>query len=253
MELENKVALVAGGASGLGRAVCADLAARGAVVAVLDRDEAQAKEVVRDLGGGLALGADVTDADEVERAVDDVVRRLGALHLNVNTAGVVNAAKIVSRGRPASFEDFDRVVRINLCGTFNVMRLAVAAMLGNELENGERGVVVNTSSGAAYDGQSGQAAYAASKAGVIGLTLPIARDLAGQGIRVNAIAPGLFETPMAAGLPAPVQEGLVRMITEPRRLGWPDEFAHLVRSIVENRYLNGECIRLDAATRLAAQ
>ncbi|MFF5988339.1 SDR family NAD(P)-dependent oxidoreductase [Prauserella flavalba] len=248
------MALVAGGASGLGRAVCADLATHGAAIAVLDRDEAQAKETVRDIGGGLALAVDVTDPDDVERAVDEVVRQLGAIHLNVNTAGIVDAAKIVSRGgRPAALEDFDRVIRTNLCGTFNVMRLAVAAMLRNEPENGERGVVVNTSSGAAYEGQSGQAAYAASKAGVIGLTLPAARDLAGHGIRVNAIAPGLFETPMAAGLPTPVQDGLVRMITEPRRLGRPAEFAQLVRNIVENGYLNGECIRLDAATRLAAQ
>ncbi|TKG61864.1 SDR family NAD(P)-dependent oxidoreductase [Prauserella endophytica] len=254
MKLTNKVALVAGGASGLGRAVCADLAEHGVTIAVLDRDEAQAKETVRDIGGGLALAVDVTDPDDVERAVDEVLRQLGAIHLNVNTAGIVGAAKIVSRGgHPAAFEDFDRVIRTNLSGTFNVMRLAVAAMLRNEPENGERGVVVNTSSGAAYEGQSGQAAYAASKAGVIGLTLPAARDLAGHGIRVNAIAPGLFETPMAAGLPAPVQDGLLRMITEPRRLGRPAEFAQLVRNIAENGYLNGECIRLDAATRLAAQ
>lgn len=253
MELKNKVALVAGGASGLGRAVCVDLAERGAVVAVLDRDAGQAKEVVRELGGGLALGADITDAGEVERAVDEVMRTLGAVHVNVNTAGIIGAAKIVSRGAPASFEDFDRVVRTNLCGTFNVMRLAVAAMLGNEPEDGERGVVVNTSSGAAYEGQPGQAAYAASKAGVIGLTLPVARDLSGKGIRVNAIAPGLFETPMSEGLPPDVREGLVGMITEPRRLGKPAEFAGMVRAIVENPYLNGECVRLDAATRLTAR
>ncbi|OQS16166.1 3-hydroxyacyl-CoA dehydrogenase [Nocardia donostiensis] len=252
MDLKNKVALVAGGASGLGRAVCADLTRHGAVVAVLDQDKAKAEEVVQELGGGLALAADVTDAAAIEDAVSQVVRELGALHLNVNTAGVLAAAKIVSRNGPASLEDFDRVIRVNLCGTFNVMRMAVAAMLNNELDNGERGVVVNTSSGAAYEGQTGQAAYAASKAGVIGFTLPVARDLAGSGIRVNAIAPGLFETPMSEGLPDRVHDGLVRMITEPRRLGQPSEFAHLVRSIVENRYLNGECIRLDAATRLGA-
>lgn len=252
MDIENKVALVAGGASGLGRAVCADLAEHGARVAVLDRDGAGARAVADGLAGAIAVEGDVTDAGSIERAVEAVVAEFGALHVNVNTAGVADAAKIVSRGEPASLDEFQRVVGINLCGTFNTMRVSIAAMLRNEPEDGERGVVVNTASGAAFDGQAGQAAYSASKAGLIGLALPVARDLAGKGVRVNTIAPGLFETPMSAGLPDPVREGLISMVTEPRRLGRPAEFARLVRSIVDNAYLNAECIRLDAATRMSA-
>ncbi|WP_342741703.1 SDR family NAD(P)-dependent oxidoreductase [Amycolatopsis marina] len=242
---------MAGGASGLGREVCVDLARAGALVAVLDRDEQGVRAVAESLPRGLAIPADITDAASVEEAVERVCAEFGTVHININTAGVVDAGKIVSRGKPGSFDDFHRVVNINLCGTFNVMRVAIAAMLRNDPEDGERGVVVNTSSGAAFEGQPGQAAYSASKAGLIGLALPIARELAGKGVRINTIAPGLFDTPMSAGLPQAVRDGLTAEIPEPSRLGRPEEFARLVRDIVGNGYLNAECIRLDAAVRMS--
>lgn len=249
MRIDGKVAVVAGGGSGLGRAVCADLAAGGAAVAVLDRSDTGARDTANALPNAVAIGVDVTDADSVERAIDATLAEFGAVDININTAGVATPAKIVSRGEPAGLVAFQRVIDVNLGGTFNVMRLAVAAMLGNEPDDGERGVVVNTASGAAFDGQAGQAAYSASKAGVIGMALPVARDLAGTGVRVNTIAPGLFDTPMAGGLPEHVRAGLVATVQEPQRLGRPEEFAQLVRCIVENPYLNAECIRLDGATR----
>ncbi|MBP2370997.1 SDR family NAD(P)-dependent oxidoreductase [Pseudonocardia parietis] len=253
MNITGKVAVVAGGASGLGRAVCTHLAEAGASVVVLDRDRAGAERLAAELPAALGIEADVADAAAVERAIDRALDRFGAVHVGVNTAGVVDAARVVSRRGPARLEDFERVVRINLCGTFNVMRVAVAAMLQNEPENGERGVMVNTASGAAYDGQSGQAAYSASKAGVIGLALPVARDLAGTGVRVNTIAPGLFETPMTESLPDRVRAGIEATLVEPARMGRPAEFARMVLGIVENGYLNAECIRLDAAVRPPAR
>ena len=250
MKITGKVAVVAGGGSGLGRAVCADLAARGAAIAVLDRNGAHARETAQGLPNALAIEVDVTDAQSVERAIERTLAEFGAVHINVNTAGVATGAKIVARGVPADLTEFQRVIDINLNGTFNVMRLAVAAMLRNEPDGGQRGVVVNTASGAAFDGQVGQTAYSASKAGVVGMTLPIVRDLAVTGVRVNAIAPGLFDTPMAAGLPDRVRDGLVAIVQEPARLGRPEEFADLVCSIIGNPYLNGECVRLDGGTRL---
>jgi NAD(P)-dependent dehydrogenase (short-subunit alcohol dehydrogenase family) len=250
LRTQGKVAVVAGGGSGLGRAVCVELAARGAAVAVLDRNGFHARETAAALPNALAIEVDVTDAQSVQRAIDTTRDEFGSVHINVNTAGVATAAKIVSRGVPADFAAFQRVIDINLNGTFNVMRVAVAAMLENESDDGERGVVVNTASGAAFDGQVGQAAYSASKAGVVAMALPIVRDLAGTGVRVNTIAPGLFDTPMAAGLPDRVRAGLIATVQEPARLGRPEEFADLVCSIVGNPYLNGECIRLDGGTRL---
>ncbi|BBG04789.1 MULTISPECIES: SDR family NAD(P)-dependent oxidoreductase [Pseudonocardia] len=254
MNVTGKVAVVAGGASGLGRAVCTHLGQAGASVAVLDRDGIGATALAAELPAAIGIEADVADAGAVERALDRTLAEFGAVHIGVNTAGVVDAARIVSRRGPAALDDFERVVRINLCGTFNVMRVAVAAMLANEPdEDGERGVMINTASGAAYDGQSGQAAYSASKAGVIGLALPVARDLAGTGVRVNTIAPGLFETPMTGSLPDRVRTGIEQTLVEPSRMGRPEEFARMVRSIVENGYLNAECIRLDAAVRPPAR
>ncbi|SFN55289.1 NAD(P)-dependent dehydrogenase, short-chain alcohol dehydrogenase family [Pseudonocardia ammonioxydans] len=253
MNITGKVAVVAGGASGLGRAVCTHLGEAGASVVVLDRDRAGAEALAAELPAALGIETDVADAAAVERAIDRALDRFGAVHVGVNTAGVVDAARVVSRRGPARLEDFERVVRINLCGTFNVMRVAVAAMLQNEPEDGERGVMVNTASGAAYDGQSGQAAYSASKAGVIGLALPVARDLAGTGVRVNTIAPGLFETPMTESLPERVRAGIEATLVEPARMGRPAEFARMVLGIVENGYLNAECIRLDAAVRPPAR
>jgi 3-hydroxyacyl-CoA dehydrogenase/3-hydroxy-2-methylbutyryl-CoA dehydrogenase len=253
MKMEGNVAVVAGGASGLGRAVCEQLAERGARIAVLDRDMEAARALAARLGKAVAFEVDVTDAGSVEHAIDATLEHFGAVHVNVNTAGIAGGAKIVSGGAPASLEAFEWVISVNLVGTFNVMRVAVAAMLRNEPQDGERGVVVNTASAAAFDGQVGQAAYSASKAGVIGMALPIARDLAGTGVRVNTIAPGLFETPMVDGLPDKVRERLRSYVLEPARLGRPQEFAALVAHIVENPYLNAECIRLDAATRLNAR
>ncbi|CAJ1504894.1 SDR family NAD(P)-dependent oxidoreductase [[Mycobacterium] burgundiense] len=250
MKIENKVVAVVGGASGLGRAVCDEFAAAESRVVVVDRDGDAARRVAAGLSGALAVQADITCATSMEQAVETILEAFGALHVDVNTAGVVTAAKLVSRGRPAELSPFAHTVGINLIGTFNAMRVSAAAMLRNELDDGERGVIVNTASGAAFEGQSGQAAYSASKAGIVGLTLPVARDLAGTGIRVNAIAPGLFDTPMSAGLPDPVRDGLLESVLEPKRLGRPNEFARLVRHLVENEYLNGECVRLDAATRL---
>ncbi|MEV1295947.1 SDR family NAD(P)-dependent oxidoreductase [Pseudonocardia sp. NPDC049635] len=250
MKIEGKVALVAGGGSGLGRATCMDLASAGARVGVLDADPAAAREVANSLPEGFGIQVDVTDADAVGHAVDEVLDAFGALHIAVTTAGVVSGARIVSRGRSARQADFERVVAINLFGTFNVMRTAAAVMVGNEPIDGERGVIVNTASGAAFEGQSGQAAYSASKAGVIALAMPVARDLAGTGVRVNTVAPGLFETPMAAGLPESTRLALEAAMIEPARLGRPEEFALLVRQMVENPYLNAECVRLDAAIRM---
>lgn len=253
MDIKGKRAVVAGGASGLGRAVCAELAACGADVAVLDRDVDQAREVAREVGG-VAVQVDVSSADSAQRAITDVLGTFGGIDINVNTAGVPHARKTVADGQPASLEWFQAVIDVNLVGTFNILRLAAQAMLTSEPDaGGERGVIVNTSSGAAYEGQVGQAAYSASKAGVIGMAMPIARDLAGSGIRINTIAPGLFETPMLSGMPDKVRASLIEMTLEPRRLGAPAEFAALVRHVVENRYLNAECIRLDAATRLGAR
>jgi NAD(P)-dependent dehydrogenase (short-subunit alcohol dehydrogenase family) len=254
MEIEGKVAVVAGGASGLGQATCEKLAECGARVAVLDRDVQAAQAVAARLGEAIAFEVDVTDTRSVQDAIDATLERFGAVHVNVNTAGVPDGVKIVSRsGEPGSLETFERVIAVNLVGTFNVMRLAVAAMLRNEMQDGERGVVVNTASAAAFEGQVGQVAYSASKAGVVGMALPIARDLAGTGVRVNTIAPGLFETPMMGGLPDRVLEQLRGVLLEPPRVGRPQEFAALAAHIVENPYLNAECIRLDAATRLNAR
>jgi 3-hydroxyacyl-CoA dehydrogenase / 3-hydroxy-2-methylbutyryl-CoA dehydrogenase len=253
MNVEGKVAVVAGGGSGLGQAVCEELAERGAVIAVLDRDPRRAREVAGQFAEAAAFEVDVANPDSVEAAVRGTVERFGAVHINVNTAGIADGGKIVAGGEPASFKAFERVIAVNLVGTFNVMRVAVAAMLRNEAEDGERGVVVNTASVAAYDGQAGQAAYSASKAGVIGMALPISRDLAGTGVRVNTIAPGIFDTPMKDGLPDRIVERMQRYVLEPGRLGRPPEFAALVAHIVENPYLNAECIRLDAATRLNAR
>lgn len=250
MEIEGKVAVVAGGASGLGRAACEHLAKRGARIAVLDRNAQAAQAVAARLDQAIALEVDVTSARSAQDAIDATLERFGAIHVNVNTAGIPDGVKVVSKGQPGSLETFERVIAVNLVGTFNVMRVAVATMLRNELHDGERGIVVNTASIAAFEGQVGQAAYSASKAGVIGMALPVARDLAGKGVRVNTIAPGLFETPMMEDLPDRIVEQLRGVVLEPRRMGRPQEFAALVAHIVENPYLNAECIRLDAATRL---
>ncbi|WP_375257154.1 SDR family NAD(P)-dependent oxidoreductase [Citreimonas sp.] len=250
MRIEGQVALVTGAASGLGAATAKRLAAEGARVAVLDFDGEGAARMADEIGG-IAVQADVGDAASVEAAVAQVVERLGAPRIAVNCAGVAGAARVVGREGKLAVDLFERTIRVNLIGTYTVMSHAARAMSELEpLEGGERGVVVNTASVAYQDGQIGQAAYAASKGGIASLCLPAARDMAKLGIRVMAIAPGLFDTPMMQGLPEETTAGIVANIPFPHRLGEPGEYAQMVCQIVENAYLNGTVIRLDAAVRL---
>lgn len=251
MDIAGQAALVTGGASGLGAATARALAQRGAKVAVLDRNAEGAAALAREIGG-LGLACDITSTESVLAALEAARAAHGPARLLLNVAGIGTARRIVGKdGAPAPLEDFERVVRVNLVGTYNITRLAVAEMVRLEpLLDGERGVVVNTASVAAFDGQVGQEAYAASKGGVVGMTLPLARDLAQFGVRVCTIAPGLFLTPLMAELPQPVQESLAASIPFPKRLGKPEEFAQLAAAIIENPSLNGEVIRLDGALRL---
>jgi NAD(P)-dependent dehydrogenase (short-subunit alcohol dehydrogenase family) len=254
MNLKNKVAVVTGAASGLGLATCQVLAEGGAKIVALDRDEAGLATI--DLSGAdvLTCAVDVANEASAAAAIDAAKAKFGAVHILVNCAGVADAAKTVSRGVPFPAATWDKVIRINLTGTFNMIKFASLVMSGNEPdeETGERGVIVNTSSGAAHSGQMGQAAYSASKAGVAGMTLPIARDLASLGIRVVAILPGLFETAMVAGMPDNVVRAMTeKMILFPNRMGRGREFAALARHIVENGYLNATTIDLDAGARMS--
>jgi len=252
MELAGASAVVTGGASGLGEATTRHLVAGGAKVVILDRDQAKGEALAKELGVGAAYTpADVTSADDVAAAVAHA-DELAPLRVAVSCAGVGWAGRVVARdGTPHDLDLFHTVLNINLVGTFNVLRLAAAAMAKHEpTADGERGVVVNTASIAAFDGQIGQIAYAASKAGVVGLTLPAARDLAAVGVRVVTIAPGTFDTPMLALLPQEQRDLLAKGIPFPRRLGSPDDFAALVGHIVANDYINGETIRLDGALRM---
>ena len=256
MNIHGQAALVTGGASGLGAQTARELAKRGAKVAVLDRNGAGAKALAAEIGG-LGIECDITSTESVLAALAAAREAHGPARILMNIAGIGTAKRLIGRdGTPMPLEDFERVVKINLIGTFNVIRLAVAEMvklepLADDANSGERGVVVNTASVAAFDGQVGQEAYAASKGGVVALTLPLARDLAQFGVRVCTIAPGLFLTPLMAELPLPVQESLAASIPFPKRLGKPEEFAHLCAAIVENMSLNGEVIRLDGALRMA--
>lgn len=251
MDMQGKSALVTGGASGLGAETARRLAQAGAKVAVLDVNldaaEALAKEI-----GGIACGCDITDTATVQQAMHAAREAHGPARILVNCAGIGGARRLVGRdGAPMPLEDFSRVIGVNLVGTFNVIRLVAAEMVASApLEDDERGVIVMTSSVAAYDGQVGQEAYAASKGGLTSLTLPLARDLAQFGVRVMTIAPGLFLTPLLYKLPEEVQQSLASSIPFPKRLGKADEFARLATHIVENMSLNGEVIRLDGALRL---
>jgi 3-hydroxyacyl-CoA dehydrogenase/3-hydroxy-2-methylbutyryl-CoA dehydrogenase len=253
MRIEGSGALVVGGASGLGEAAARALHARGAHVVVADLDAERAAALAAQLGERAQFAtADVTQPEQLEQAVALAAQAPGGLRISVNCAGIGHAERIARSKGPHRAETFERVVAVNLVGTFHALRLASAAMLANEpSDGGERGVVVNTASIAAYDGQIGQVAYAASKGGVVALTLPAARDLAGAGIRVCAIAPGLFDTPLLAALPAEARQQLGASIPFPPRLGLPSEFAQLACQIIENEMLNGEVIRLDGALRMA--
>jgi NAD(P)-dependent dehydrogenase (short-subunit alcohol dehydrogenase family) len=250
MRLDGQSAIVTGGASGLGAATAQRLARTGCRVAVLDINQSAVEASAQRIGG-VGIVCDVADATSAEAAVAKARDAHGPARLLVNCAGVGTAGRIVGRDGPMQLAAFERVIRVNLIGSFNLLRLAAADMSKLEpLEDGERGVIVNTASIAAYEGQVGQAAYAASKAGIVGLTLPAAREFARVGIRVMTIAPGLFHTPMVEGLPAEVQQSLAQGIPFPQRLGEPDEYATLVEHIVTNRFLNGETIRLDGALRM---
>ena len=251
MEIKGQAAIVTGGASGLGAATARALAAAGAKVAIVDVNEKAAAEVAADVKG-VAIACDVADSASGEAAVKKAAAAHGPARILVNCAGVGPAKRIVGRDGPMPLADFQRVIAINLIGTFNAMRLAAAAMQPlTTLDDGERGVIVCTASVAAYEGQIGQAAYAASKGGVVGLVMPAAREFAQFGIRVNAVAPGIFSTPMLHALPEDAQQSLAAAVPFPKLLGRPPQFAALVRHIIENRYLNGEVIRLDGALRMA--
>lgn len=251
MDLTNTVALVTGGASGLGRATTERLLAAGAQVVMVDLNAEVGEQVAAELGDAAHfVAADVANEDQVQAAVDTATG-LGALRVVVNCAGVGTPGKLVSKKGPLPLEAFQKVLNINIVGTVNVCRLAAAAMQQQEAVGEERGVIVNTASVAAFDGQIGQIAYSASKGAVAAVTLPMARELAASLIRVVTIAPGIFETPMMAGLPAEAQESLGKSVPHPARLGKPAEYAQLVESIVSNPMLNGETIRLDGSIRMA--
>lgn len=256
MEISNKVAIITGGASGLGEATARHFSQLGVRVAVFDVNQDRGDQLANELGQGVAYySTDITDGPSVERAVEEVMTRWGALHICCNYAGIAPAVKTIGRDGPASLQAFRHVIDVNLVGTFNVCRLAAYAMAKNDPldDDGSRGVIINTASVAAYEGQIGQAAYSASKGGVVSMTLTMARDLARNGIRVNAIAPGLIHTPMFDAFPEEVYNSLAAQPLYPVRLGKPEEVARLAHHIVENNYLNGECIRLDAGIRMQAR
>ncbi len=256
MKIKNCVAVVSGGASGLGAAVVKELTENGAKAAILDFDVENGEKLALALGDKVIFcKTDVTDAASVKSAIDRTMEAFGAIHFAVNCAGVASPKKVIDKkGNPMPADFFNRVIQINLVGTMNVLSLAAVEMCKNTpTEDGEKGAVINVASVAAFEGQVGQAAYSASKAGVVGMALPIAREFADYGIRVNTIAPGIFMTPMMAGLPENVQQSLAAMMPFPKRLGKPEEFAMLVRHLIENPMINAEVIRLDAALRMAAK
>ncbi|WP_224543248.1 3-hydroxyacyl-CoA dehydrogenase [Mesorhizobium sp. CA16] len=251
MNPNGQIAIVTGGGSGLGEATARALAAKGARVAILDVGIERAAEVAAEIGG-VAVQCDVGSGDRATAAIAEVAEKLGQPRILINCAGIAIGMKTIGKDGPHPLDQYRKVIEINLIGTFNMIRLVAdrAAKL-EPLAGGERGVIVNTASVAAYDGQIGQAAYAASKGGVVGMTLPVARDLARSGIRVCTIAPGIFKTPMMAGMPQEVQDSLGASVPFPPRLGEPSEYASLALHIVENQMLNGETIRLDGAIRMA--
>jgi NAD(P)-dependent dehydrogenase (short-subunit alcohol dehydrogenase family) len=250
MQLKDQAAIVTGGASGLGAATARKLAAQGARVAVCDLNAKLAESVAAEIGG-VAVICDVSDAASAEAAVAQAAKAHGSARVLVNCAGIGVAKRVIGRDGPMALGDFDKVIRVNLIGSFNMLRLATAPMSKLEpLASGERGVVISTASIAAYDGQIGQAAYSASKGGIVAMTLPAARDLSRAAIRVCTIAPGIFETPLLGGLSEETRASLAASIPHPQRLGRPDEYAELAAHIVENAMLNGEVIRLDGALRM---
>ena len=253
MDIKEKVAVVTGGASGLGLGTVRSLVDKGAKVVIFDLNEEVARNICEELGDDVSFAlVDVTSKESVKTGIQHAIETFGAIHICVNCAGIAPPQKVMGRAGAMPLENFEKVIDINLNGTFNVLRLAAVEMAKNEplSADGERGIIINTASIAAFDGQMGQAAYAASKAGVAGMTLPIARDLSSHGIRVNTIAPGLFRTPMGVGLPEHVVEKLESMVEFPKRLGTPEEYASLAAFMIENVYVNGEVIRLDGGIRM---
>lgn len=255
MKIEGSVGLVTGGSSGLGEAVARMLVENGGRVAIVDMQEEVGGKLAAELGSSaIFTKADVTDEESVQKAVNTAMERFGMINVVVNSAGTGTAQKVLGKNGPVPLALFNKVIQVNLVGTLNVIRLALEKMVENAAnEHGERGVIVNVSSGAAFDGQIGQAAYSASKGGVVSMTLPLAREFASYGIRVVSIAPGMFDTPMFAGLPDKVRDSLISMSIFPKRMGLPCELGMIVRQIVENPMLNGTTIRIDGAVRMQAK
>lgn len=253
MELKDKVAVITGGASGIGQAIARRIVKCGGRVAIFDLNEEAGQGMVDELGdAALFAKVNVVDEGSVAGGIKQTMDRFGAIHICVNCAGIGSAAKTYGKAGPHPLDDWSKVIAINLTGTFNVLRLCAEQMASNEPVNddGVRGVIINTASVAAYEGQVGQAAYSASKGGIVGMTLPIARDLASVGIRVNTIVPGLIHTPLFDSLDKKVFDALSNSVLYPKRLGKPEEIAHLATSIMENDYINGECIRMDGGIRM---
>ena len=254
MDINGKVAVVTGGASGIGQAVARRLAGAGGKVAIFDLNEDAGEAMVAELGADSCVFAkvNVVDEDSVKAGIGAVVEAFGAIHVNVNCAGIGNAAKTLGRDGPFPLDMWNLVISVNLTGSFNVLRLCAEVMAKNEpvTDDGARGVIINTASVAAYEGQMGQAAYSASKGGIVGMTLPIARDLSTIGIRVNTIVPGLINTPLFNGLTPEFVESLSQSVLYPKRLGRPEEIAQLAAAIIDNDYINGECIRMDGGIRM---
>lgn len=255
MKLAESIAIVTGGASGLGEACVREIVKGGGRAAIFDVQTDRGEVLAGELGDAVIFArTDITDEQSTKDGIEKAISAFGSINVAINCAGVGDPGKILSKKGPMPLNFFNRVVQINLVGTFNVIRLAVDKMVHNDPgEDGEKGVIINTASAAAFDGQIGQPAYSASKAGVVGMTLPIARECAGYGIRVMTIAPGLFDTPMLATLPAEVRDALGKMVPFPQRLGKPSEYARLACHIIENTMLNGEVIRLDGSIRMAAK
>ena len=251
MKIAGTGAVITGGASGIGRAVAQAVVEKGGRVAIFDLNETAGQEVARDLGhGSLFEKVNVADESSVSAAIARTMSSFGALHICINCAGIGSAHKTFGKDGPFPLAAWNKTIAVNLTGTFNVTRLCAEQIAKNQPLDGSRGVIINIASVAAYDGQIGQAAYSASKAGIVGMTLPIARDLSGIGIRVNTIAPGLIETPLLGSLPPEVLDALAKSVLYPKRLGKPGEIAQLAVAIVENDYINGECIRVDGGIRM---
>lgn len=252
MNHKDVVALVTGGASGLGEASVLELINKGARAVIIDVDVEKGEKLASSIGANaIFVKTDITSETDVRQAIQKAIEAFGKINVVINCAGVVNPGKLISKKGPLSLEAFNKVLQINLVGTLNIIRLAVEQMMNNTPgEEGEKGVIINTASIAAFEGQIGQVAYSASKAGIVGMTLPIAREISDYGIRIVTIAPGIFETPMMAGLPQAVKEDMAKTVPFPRRLGKPVEFARMCLHIIENMMLNGCCIRLDGALRM---